>query len=33
VLLDATDARTLAEFYRALLGYEHRPGRRAAARS
>jgi hypothetical protein len=26
VVLDATDARTLAEFYRRLLGYEYRPG-------
>jgi len=26
VVLDATDARELAEFYRQLLGYEYRPG-------
>jgi hypothetical protein len=26
VVLDATDARGLAEFYRALLGFEYRPG-------
>ena len=26
VVLDTTDARQLAEFYRALLGYEYRPG-------
>lgn len=26
VVLDTTDARRLAEFYRALLGYEYRPG-------
>jgi catechol-2,3-dioxygenase len=26
VVLDATDARQLAEFYRELLGYEYRPG-------
>jgi catechol 2,3-dioxygenase-like lactoylglutathione lyase family enzyme len=26
VVLDTTDARTLAEFYRQLLGYEYRPG-------
>jgi catechol 2,3-dioxygenase-like lactoylglutathione lyase family enzyme len=26
VVLDATDARVLAEFYRRLLGYEYRPG-------
>lgn len=26
VVLDATDARALAEFYRQLLGYEYRPG-------
>ncbi|HTC68399.1 MAG TPA: VOC family protein [Acidothermaceae bacterium] len=26
VVLDTTDARGLAEFYRALLGYEYRPG-------
>lgn len=26
VVLDATDARALAEFYRLLLGYEYRPG-------
>jgi hypothetical protein len=26
VVLDATDARQLAEFYRQLLGYEYRPG-------
>jgi hypothetical protein len=26
VVLDTTDARALAEFYRALLGYEYRPG-------
>lgn len=26
VVLDATDARALAEFYRRLLGYEYRPG-------
>jgi catechol 2,3-dioxygenase-like lactoylglutathione lyase family enzyme len=26
VVLDATDARELAEFYRALLGFEYRPG-------
>jgi hypothetical protein len=26
VVLDATDARGLAEFYRQLLGYEYRPG-------
>jgi catechol 2,3-dioxygenase-like lactoylglutathione lyase family enzyme len=25
-VLDTTDARALAEFYRALLGYEYRPG-------
>ncbi|WP_040161997.1 VOC family protein [Nigerium massiliense] len=25
-VLDATDVRALAEFYRALLGYEYRPG-------
>jgi catechol 2,3-dioxygenase-like lactoylglutathione lyase family enzyme len=25
-VLDATDARTLAEFYRELLGYAYRPG-------
>lgn len=26
VVLDTTDTRALAEFYRALLGYEYRPG-------
>ena len=26
VVLDTTDARTLAEFYRALLGFVYRPG-------
>jgi hypothetical protein len=26
VVLDTTDARGLAEFYRQLLGYEYRPG-------
>jgi catechol 2,3-dioxygenase-like lactoylglutathione lyase family enzyme len=26
VVLDATDARALAEFYRQLLGYRYRPG-------
>jgi Glyoxalase-like domain len=26
VVLDATDARTLGEFYRLLLDYEYRPG-------
>ena len=26
VVLDCTDARALAEFYRALLGWEYRPG-------
>jgi catechol 2,3-dioxygenase-like lactoylglutathione lyase family enzyme len=26
VVLDTTDARALAEFYRRLLGYEYRPG-------
>ena len=26
VVLDATDARELAEFYRQLLGYEYQPG-------
>ena len=26
VVLDTTDARALAEFYRSLLGYEYRPG-------
>jgi hypothetical protein len=26
VVLDTTDARRLAEFYRRLLGYEYRPG-------
>ncbi|GAA4313490.1 VOC family protein [Klenkia terrae] len=26
VVLDGTDIRTLAEFYRQLLGYEYRPG-------
>ena len=26
VVLDATDCRALAEFYRQLLGYEYRPG-------
>ena len=26
VVLDTTDARTLAEFYRELLGYSYRPG-------
>jgi hypothetical protein len=26
VVLDATDARGLAEFYRQLLGYDYRPG-------
>jgi catechol 2,3-dioxygenase-like lactoylglutathione lyase family enzyme len=26
VVLDSTDARALAEFYRQLLGYEYRPG-------
>jgi hypothetical protein len=26
VVLDTTDARGLAEFYRALLGFEYRPG-------
>jgi Glyoxalase-like domain len=26
VVLDCTDARALAEFYRQLLGYEYRPG-------
>jgi catechol 2,3-dioxygenase-like lactoylglutathione lyase family enzyme len=26
VVLDTTDARTLAEFYRELLGYAYRPG-------
>jgi catechol 2,3-dioxygenase-like lactoylglutathione lyase family enzyme len=26
VVLDCTDARTLAEFYRELLGYRYRPG-------
>ncbi len=26
VVLDTTDVRGLAEFYRALLGYEYRPG-------
>jgi catechol 2,3-dioxygenase-like lactoylglutathione lyase family enzyme len=26
VVLDTTDARQLAEFYRELLGYEYRPG-------
>ncbi len=26
VVLDATDARVLAEFYRELLGYHYRPG-------
>lgn len=26
VVLDTTDARSLAEFYRALLGWEYRPG-------
>ena len=26
VVLDATDARGLAEFYRQLLGYQYRPG-------
>jgi catechol 2,3-dioxygenase-like lactoylglutathione lyase family enzyme len=26
VVLDTTDARRLAEFYRQLLGYEYRPG-------
>ncbi len=26
VVLDTTDARELAEFYRRLLGYEYRPG-------
>jgi catechol 2,3-dioxygenase-like lactoylglutathione lyase family enzyme len=26
VVLDATDARAVAEFYRVLLGYEYRPG-------
>jgi catechol 2,3-dioxygenase-like lactoylglutathione lyase family enzyme len=26
VVLDATDARGLADFYRQLLGYEYRPG-------
>ncbi|MEY2422764.1 MAG: hypothetical protein QOI95_2831 [Acidimicrobiaceae bacterium] len=26
VVLDATDARAVAEFYRALLGYQYRPG-------
>ena len=26
VVIDTTDARTLAEFYRGLLGYEYRPG-------
>ena len=26
VVLDATDARVLAEFYRRLLGYRYRPG-------
>lgn len=26
VVLDTTDARGLAEFYRALLGYQYRPG-------
>jgi Glyoxalase-like domain len=26
VVLDCTDARTLAEFYRLLLGYAYRPG-------
>jgi len=26
VVLDTTDARSLAEFYRALLGYPYRPG-------
>jgi catechol 2,3-dioxygenase-like lactoylglutathione lyase family enzyme len=26
VVLDTTDARELAEFYRQLLGYEYRPG-------
>ena len=25
-MLDATDARALAEFYRELLGYAYRPG-------
>jgi catechol 2,3-dioxygenase-like lactoylglutathione lyase family enzyme len=25
-VLDATDARSLAEFYRSLLGYQYRPG-------
>lgn len=26
VVLDSTDARALAEFYRSVLGYEYRPG-------
>ena len=26
VVLDSTDARALAEFYRQLLGYKYRPG-------
>jgi hypothetical protein len=26
VVLDGEDARALAEFYRQLLGYHHRPG-------
>jgi catechol 2,3-dioxygenase-like lactoylglutathione lyase family enzyme len=26
IVLDATDARAVAEFYRRLLGYEYRPG-------
>ena len=26
VVLDTTDARTLAEFYRQLLGYDYRSG-------
>lgn len=29
VVLDTTDARGLAEFYRQLLGYEYRPGDQA----
>ena len=32
VVLDTTDARGLAEFYRELLGYDYRAWRRAATR-
>jgi hypothetical protein len=32
VVLDTTDARTLAEFYRQLLGYSYRPGDEPPAR-